>query len=811
MERNGFTGLNTQQVNEKRELFGLNELPGDRKVMWFGILLKQFKSPLIYILLSVVIFSLLYREYLDVTLTLSVVILNVVMGFFQEYKAHRTSESLKQLIRPHSLVLRNGLRKKIDIKFLVPDDIVILGPGDKIPADGIILEGSGLLVKEAILTGEAEAIAKKTQGDSNLYMGTDVIAGEGYMQVKHIGTETQLGKIGKNLISIESVETPLQKKLKQFSRKLGLIVIVLCITIFILGVISGRDPSSMLRLSVILSVAAIPEGLPISVTIVLAIATNRILKRNGLVKQLASVETLGSTTVICLDKTGTLTEGNMKVIRTKLHNEDRVVSAVLLANDQRTNLEIAVWEYVSEHYKNKFDNLQKDIIRKYEEPFSSERKYSFTIGELHKQKFAYIIGAPDIVLEFCNLSKSEKKRHEQLINEWTDQGLRLLAFASKEGKEGEKLKKFEWNGIIGIEDPLRNEARETILRAQEAGLSVKIITGDHMRTALSIAKDLGLIIKDENVITGNELEDMDPTILCSRIKQITLFARVTPAHKLKIVQCLQDQGEIVAMTGDGVNDAQALKRADIGVVMGDSSDLAKESGDLILLDNDFRTIIAAIEQGRLLFLNMKKMIAYMLSDAFEEIVIIFGSLVLGLPSPLSIAQILVIHLICDGPPDIALGFEPKEQDLIKIKSHPRESRTKQLLDKELILIISGISLITGIMGLGIFYWALRTLDDLQTAQTITFASIAAIDLIYVFSFKSLRSPIHLKGLLNNKWLIWSSIYGFSILLAAIYVPSISSIVGTVPLAYKYLLIQVGIGLSAMGWVELVKYLTRRSN
>ena len=381
-------GLTTNQVFQIREKTGFNILPKDKKITWLSILFSQLKSPVIYILFIVSFISLLYKEYFDFILIESVIVLNVIMGFIQEYKAFRTSESLKKLITPQCIVIRDGIRKKLNLKFIVPEDIVVLGAGDKIPADGILLEGKSFLVKESILTGEEEAISKNAIKDNKLFMGTDVISGEGLMKVQNIGKETQLGQIGKSLITIESVKTPLQVSLEKLSKELSLFILILCSIIFVIGVLIGNKATEMIRISVILSIAAIPEGLPIALTVILSIAANRILKQKGLIKKLLSVETLGSTTVLCLDKTGTLTEGDMKVVKADFINEERIVSATILSNEQRTNLEVALWEYIKKNYIHQFNKIHNEIVQKYEEPFTSERKYSLTVGQLRNKEFA---------------------------------------------------------------------------------------------------------------------------------------------------------------------------------------------------------------------------------------------------------------------------------------------------------------------------------------------------------------------------------------------------------------------------------------
>jgi len=798
-------GLTTIQAEQIRLKSGPNELPKKKSIIWFTIFVSQIKNPLIYLLIFAGIFSVIYSEYFDALLILAVILLNIIMSFIQEYKAQNTFEALKEMVSRYAIVVRDGHRSKIDIKEIVIGDIVVLGAGDKLPADGLVIESQKLLIKEAILTGEEEAILKGID-DPNLFMGTVVLSGEGLMRVEKIGKDTELGKIGKSIIEISADETPLQKQLSIFAKKFSLIVISLCVVIFIIGIVSGTDVWQMLRIAVILSVAAIPEGLPIAVTVALSIAAKRILNKKGLVKKLLSVETLGSTTVICLDKTGTITEGNMKVVRVDINDENKVIAAVALSNEQRTNLEVSLWNYLSENYKEIFNPIVKRIIRKYEEPFNSEKKYSYAVGELDGKEFACIVGAPDIVIKFCDIPEGEQISTKRQIEEWTESGLRLISFASKSKGELKETKGFTWQGLIGIEDPIREEVLGTLQMAKEAGLKVKIITGDHKGTALRVMKDINIHLSDNEVLEGSDIEKLTDDEMYKVIDNISLFARVTPHHKLRIVQVLKKKGEVVAMTGDGVNDAQALKKADIGVVMGDSSDLAKEAGDLILLNNDFRTIISAIEEGRLVFANIKKIVAYVLSNSFKEIILIVGAIAFGLPIPLTVVMILWIHLICDGPPDIVLSFEPKEQDLM---SSNFVNKGKQILDNSILLIIGGVSLVIGILALIIFAYFIKLTGDLAFAQTVTFACIATVDLIYVFGFKSLRQPIYKIKLLSNKWLLVSGVYGFVLLFAALYIPFLNNILGTVQLKPEFLFIQLGVTVVALLWIETIKYFVRK--
>ena len=806
-------GLTTKQAEELLRRVGHNTLPVQASNRWLSILLSQFKSPLIYILLIVSVISLFYGEHLDFFLIIAVIFLNVAMGFGQEYGAHRTSESLKLLVSPTALVIRNGKRVQIERIHIVPGDLVVLGPGDKIPADGKLIESSDLLVRESILTGESEAVLKDFHASALLFMGTDVLSGEGIMEVTATGKKTELGKIGSTLTLAEEPPTPLRISLEELSKKLGIIIVGICFAIFVIGVALGKNVSDMLRLSVILSVAGIPEGLPITITIILSVAAKNILKRNGLVKKLISVETLGSTTVLCLDKTGTLTEGNMKVTRFDYTVPERVVAATLLANEQRTDMEVSLWNYLRKNHHDLFSSLPQGAVRIKKIPFSSERKYSVTVGTMRGKTRTYIVGAPDIVIKFCSIPDERKQELDEQIRKWTSHGYRLLSFASRDGQHTtEHPSGFEWDGLVAIEDPLRAEVRETIEKATRAGLSVKIITGDHRDTAQKVLDNLGLNLSEDTILTGSQIDRMTRTEILDRLDKTVLFARVTPHHKLLLVELLQEQGHVVAMTGDGVNDAQALKRADIGIVMGNSSDLAKDSGDLILLNNDFRVIIKSIEKGRLIYSNLKKSVAYVLSNSFVEIILIVLALLAGLPTPLSVAQILWLHLICDGPPDIMLGFEPKEDDLMKTPITKEQVKARSLLDNMGLLTIAGISGIVGCASLLVFAFAYKSTNDLGFARTVTFIGVGMVDLIYVFSFKSLRNPVlKLKTLLNNKVMLLSILYGFILLFGALYIHPLSETLQLKSVSSVYLLVGLGLGLLSVLWMEFLKYLSRKRN
>ena len=801
-----YKGLNEKEVLELRKKFGENLILAKKETPWFFILLSQLKSPLIYIIILVGLISLLLQKYADAVLIVFVVVLNTLMGFFQEHKAQKTLFALKEILKPEVIVLRDGKRKKIETKELVPTDLVILGSGDKVPADGNLIEGTNLLVQEAILTGEEEAISKTTiEGKNSLFMGTTIISGRGIMRVEKIGLETAIGKIGQSLTEIKTEKTPLQIKLEELSKNLAQIILIVCLFIFVIGLFYQKNILETFGFSIILAVAALPEGLPVAVTVILTLGMKRILKKKGLVKELVSIETLGLTSVICVDKTGTLTQGKMQVDKTDFLDRNKSLLALALVNDQRTNLETAIWGYLKTQENFNAQEVFNTTKRIYEEPFDSEKKYVLTINEIEGKENAFMLGAPEIILLFCDMSNEEKNDILIKIENWADKGLKVLGIAFKNNGNLKEKKEFLWLGLVGIEDPIREEAKEAILIVKSAGIKVKIITGDYRKTAERIASNLGFKLEPKNILEGQELEIISEQELKNRIDDILLFTRVTPFQKQKIIKALQEKGEIVAMTGDGVNDAPALKKADIGVAMGTASDVAKEASDLILLDNNFKTIAAAVEEGRLIFSNIKKVVIYALSNSFIEIFLIFGALILNLPYPLTIAQILWIHIICDGPPGIVLGFEPKEKDIMKEK--PKNLQKESILPGSMKFLIFAISLTIGLLCLFFFWYILKKNNDLTLARTIVFATVATVNLIYIFSFKNLKKSVfRAENFFHNKFLFLAVACGFLLIFVAIYSPALNKILDTQPLNPFYWLLIFGVGALTVLLTETIKFL-----
>lgn len=804
-----YLGLSAPAIQTLRGRHGPNSLPEEKLFSVFNLIFSQLKSPLIYVLFIVVIVSLYFGEFLDVFLIMAIILLNVVMGFSQEYSAQKTLQALKNIIKPTAVVIRTGTRQVIDASELVPGDIVLFGQGDSIPADGILLEGVDVLVGEAILTGEAEPVQKSlTTSHQNLFMGTTVLSGRGTMEVRQIGIQTEFGKIGKSLTKIQDAPTPLQIKLEKFSRTLVIIIAFISLLIFLIGLLLKQDLWSMFRYSIVLSVAAIPEGLPIAVTVILSLGVRRILKKNGLVKKLLSIETLGATSVICTDKTGTLTEGVMRVVKTNFKNHRAAIKALMLLNTQRTSLEIAIWKYL----RKKLGTDPQTFVDKaeiiHEEAFESEKKYALTIAKVGENSSAHIIGAPEVILKFCSESKKEKSRILYEFEDWARSGLRVVGLCEKQHSTTKSKSGFKWLGLIGVKDPVRTTVSESISRAKAAGIDIKIVTGDYLHTALQVAKEVGLDIPKGGFIEGHELEKISPSELKERIKGITLFARVAPLQKLKIIEALKANGEVVAMTGDGVNDGPALKKADIGIAVGSATDVAKSASDLILLDSDFKTIVSAVEEGRIIFANIKKVVAYVLSNSFAEIVLILGSFILKIPLPLTIVQILWVHLICDGPPDIVLGFEPKESGVMEEK--PRKLIKENILELPMLFLVIAISLTAGMVALYAFNHIFDG-SNILLAQTVAFAVIGSIDLTYIFAYKDLRKSIFKMNLFDNKILLVAVVYGFILLLLGIYHPTLNNLLGTTPLSLGQWLYPLTASIVTILWVEIVKSSTLKND
>ncbi|MFA5128768.1 MAG: HAD-IC family P-type ATPase [Patescibacteria group bacterium] len=835
-------GLDKTEAAQRLEKIGPNKLPEEKKLTQLQIFFNQFKSPLVYILLVAAIITIFLDEFIDTGVILAAVLLNTIVGFFQEVKAEKTIERLRMMIEHKARVIRNGKEMEINAEELVPGDIILVEAGDKITADARLVEAHNLQIIEAPLTGESAPSNKDVKilaagtvladRENIVYMGTNVVRGRGKAVVIETGVRTELGKIALMVKEAGEEKTPLQKQLSKFSKWLAVVFSVLCLCIFLFGIVQGRPFIEIFLTAVAVAVAAIPEGLLVALTVILAIGMQRILKERALVRKLVAAETLGSVSVICSDKTGTITLGKMMVdhIFTESKSEKsriRVLEIGLLCNN-------AVIQNPEEELENlvilgdateqalllaalqtglRKEEIEKQKPRIDEIPFDEEKKYMATLHAVGNSKVIFIKGAPEVVLEMSGwlevngekekFSGDRIKNFEKEIDDLTQKGLRLLAVAYKEDGNLEELKDLVLVGLVALKDPLRQEARDTMEACKKAGIRPILITGDHRLTAKTIAQEIGLPAGEENILEGKDLDKMNDEKFNSILRQVNVYARVLPQHKMRIIEAWQKKGEVVAMTGDGVNDAPALKKADIGVALGSGTEVAKEVSDMVLLDDNFATIVKAVKQGRAIFENIRKVITYLLSDSFTEMILVGGSLLLGLPLPVLAAQILWVNLIEDGLPSIALSFEPEERGLMREK--PRK-KTENILNAEMKIIIFVIGIFTDLLLFGLFYYFWEIYQDIEYTRTIVFVGLGINSLFYVWSCRSLRFSLWHMNPFKNKFLNISVIFGFLMFFIALYVPFFQKVLRTVPLGIRDWGIILFLGLINLLLIELVKFI-----
>lgn len=809
-------GLTEAEASARRREYGENRLPEEKKIARWAIFFNQFKSPLVYIILFAAAVSLVVGEYGDFAIIMAVVLIDAVLGFVQEYQAQQTYSALKGLLKPTTTVIREGVRREVDVAELVPGDLVLLNAGEKVPGDGELLESAMVAVDEAILTGESEPVNKYARAEgmaaasqNQVDMGTTVVTGRGVMRVSQTGTRTELGKIAASLHEHVEDETPLQIRLKVFSHILTRIVLVFTLAILAAGLLMGRPFLDMLRTSIILAIAAVPEGLLIAVTVILVLGMRKILKRNGLVKKLLAVETLGSVTTICTDKTGTLTEGRMRVTRVNFSDPQLALETMILCNNLEGPVDIALWEYAQSQVDGRAQDLYDGSERLAEELFTSETKYMLSVNRCNGERCLYLKGAPEIILAMCAAGEEQKNQILAQVDAWAGEGLRLLGLAYRQYGTAPDHSGFTWVGLIGMEDPIREGVLEAVQVARRAGISVKMITGDYRRTAERIGYITGLYGEGDEVLEGEQLARMSDAQVQERVCNTTIFARIRPQDKLRIVKSLQGCGEITAMIGDGVNDAPALKRANIGVVVGSATDVAKETADLILLDNNFRTVVAAVEEGRTIFENIRKVVAYTLSNSFAEVLTIFIAMMLRWPAPLAVAQILWIHLICDGPSDIVLGFEPKEAGIMAEKPKPVHAPVLTRLGLSLIGVISATSAAAALLLFGHYF---QIHNSPVEGRSLVFASFAVNSMVYIFAYRSMRTPLwRMSPLRSNQPLVWAVLSGLFLAVVPFLVPGLRGLLGIVPLKPVQWALVAGIALGLLVVVEMGKLVSNRLN
>ena len=853
MQTNIEFGLNEKQVEDKQNKFGLNKLEEKKRESIVIKFIKQFNDFMIIILIIASIISAVVarlegsNDYFDSIIIIAIVVFNAIMGLVQEAKAEKSLEALKKMTAPTCRVKRNGKISTIKSEQIVPGDIVLLEAGNYVPADCRLISSSNLKIEESSLTGETVPVLKEANsilkektalGDmvNMAFSTTIVVNGHGEAIVTDIGMNTKVGKIAKMIITNEAPETPIQKKLEEVGKSLGIACLGICLLIFVIGLLKKIEPIEMFMTSVGLAVAAIPEGLPAIVTIMLSIGVTKMAKKNSIIRKLPAVETLGSSSVICSDKTGTLTQNKMQVTKIANMNGETndkeyikwLMGMATMCTDVEISRENGKIELTGEptekaivskaldegQNKNELYNVMrrvKDI------PFDSSRKMMTTI---HKMPNGYRVitkGAPDVLLKRCNkvydngnvttLDYSKTKLIENQNNKMADEALRVLAIAyldipnlpSKIDTETVE-KNLIFIGLIGMIDPPREGVKEAVATCKKAGIKTVMITGDHIITAKAIAKDLGILRGSDLAVTGEELDKIPQSILQKNIMNYSVFARVTPEHKVRIVKAYQSTGAVVAMTGDGVNDAPALKNADIGIAMGkNGTDVAKNAADMVLTDDNFVTIVEAVKQGRNIFDNIKKAVHFLIATNIGEIVTIFLGLVLGLKSPLLAIQLLWINLVTDSLPAIALGLEKPETDIMNKK--PRDSKKGIFADGLWQRIITEGTML-GILTLVAFSVG-NYLYDIEVGRTMAFVSLGLLELVHSFNIKSEES-IFKVGLFENKYLLGAFILGALLQIVVVVIPSVAEVFKLVPLTQVQWMYTFGISILPLVIMEIQK-------
>lgn len=818
-EKEVIRGLTSSEAQKGLEKYGPNEIMQKKKISPIKIFLAQFNDFMVWVLIGATIISGFMRDIADAVTISIIVVINAFLGFIQEFKTEKSLDALKSLAAPTCKVLRDGNIKIVNASEVTIGDVIILETGDRVPADGAIIECNNLMVDESLLTGESVGVNKGLIGNSsNIFMGTTVLKGKGSFRVTQVGMGTKMGEIADDLQNIEDEKSPLRERLDSLGKILVVLCIIVCVLVTVLGVLRGNDLGEMFLLGVSLAVAAIPEGLAAIVTVSLALGVSRMLKRKALVRKLPAVETLGCTSVICSDKTGTLTQNKMtvkevfmngkiyKIDDEKLPENNALMKSFVYCNDcnynfSKENIEEALYGDPTEtaliklyfNDVNLLKNRVASIDRVFDIPFDSIRKMMSVIVKENGKEICYVKGAPERLINKCThiyedgtikpLTHQKKTQILDSVENMSNRALRCIGGAYKENNLTRDEKTLENNliflGIAGIIDPPRPEVKEAVKKCRLAGIRPVMITGDHKNTAYAIGKDLNIVTSKDQVITGEELEKINDEELKEKVKNIRIFARVTPKHKLRIVRAFKQTGNIVAMTGDGVNDAPAIKEADIGIAMGISgTDVTKEASAMILMDDNFSTIVSAVEEGRTIYDNIRKFIRYLLSCNLGEVLTMFLASLFYLPTPMLPIQILFVNLATDGLPAIALGVDPADKDIMN--QQPRDKKegvfARGLTEKILVRgCLIGICTLLSFIG-GMYYGM-----SLETCRTMALATLVMSQLFHVFECRSERHSIFEIKLFSNPYLVLAVLSSVIMLLSIIYVPFLRQIFHTTAL------------------------------
>jgi Ca2+-transporting ATPase len=841
-------GLAEKEVIVRRLRFGENLLPRPNRLDRISILARQFSSPLVVVLLAAALLTLALDEWLEASVILLAVLVNAGLGFYQEYGAEHALEELETYVKERARVIRGGFEREIDSSLIVPGDILSLSIGARVPADARLVESHGLSVDESILTGESLPVSKQCASLSEgtvlaertnmVYAGTLVVEGSARAIVYGTDEHTEIGRIAELVATTQNEPTPLQKSLAQLARFIALLVGIIVVLIFLLGLYRGEPLVDMLLMSVAIAVGAIPEALPIALTVILAIGLRRLAQKKGIMRSLAAAETLGSATVVMTDKTGTLTEAKMRLSniftlpelvrgkRAKTGARLTVSSkAVLEAALVGTNVLVENPQDPPEKWTLTGHPIEASVVRAGIAhglavahhtkstlllPFNSTNKFSLA---RHEDGDLIVLGAPEIVLARAKTTKDQYVAAEAVIFAIAAEGKRLLGVATlprakahKDQWMEEDVQDLRFLGVLVFEDPLRRDARESMQRIEALGASVVMLTGDLKGTALSVGRELGWDIDESNVLSGEELRALSDAELKSNLKNLRIFARVTPEDKLRIGRLYRETGEVVAMTGDGVNDAPALKAVDIGVALGSGSDVARATADLILLDDSFRTIVSAIEEGRRMLDNIRKTTVYLLSTSLNEVMLIGGALLAGLPLPLTALQIIWVNLFTESMPALSYAFEHQYD-----ASRGARRTVSEILDREVRIITIGLGTAVS-MGLFALYWALLASGTpLIEAHSVIFLCLSGNILVVAFSLRSLQKPLYSYNPFGNRTLNVSILISLFFIIATVALPQAQAIFGlTLPSAGLLGVVAAWLVANVI-LVELVKVLFRRAH
>lgn len=854
-------GLHHTEVARREELYGKNILVSSKDAGIFGRILTQLKSPLVFILLIAGVVTFILKEYIDTFVISVTVFINVLIGTLQEERANKAFQKLNESQERRALVVREGQQQNIPTEDIVPGDVIVLHGGYFVPADIRITEEKDLRINESALTGEWLAVGKETEAlktglplaekKNMAWMGTLIESGHGKGVVVATGRNTEIGKIALSLGTIKEHVTPLQKNIQGIARFLSYVVAITLSLIFIIGILQGRPLHDMFLIAIATAVSTIPSGLPAAVTVVLAIGMESILKRGGLVKNLLAAETLGATTVILTDKTGTLTEAKMRLTGLFSYSgiRDKKTAPV---DDNRFLLELAVLE--SDAFVEDTNDAsaklvvhgrpiekavllsgieagisQKKLLGEFTRldylQFTSARRFGASMHTNPKKKTNRLIiaGEPEKLLEASDYiridgkrvraTSQEKKRLTKTLVNNAREGKRLICIAYRDASfteipeskksEDDILKGLVFAGFIAFEDPVRNDVMEAIEKVQGAGAHVMMLTGDNPETAHYIASKVGIARPgDELVIRGDETDDLSNEELLTKLLTTRVIARAAPSHKLRIVNILREHGEVVAMTGDGVNDAPALRAASIGVAVGSGTEVAKEASDLVLINDSFSIIVSAIEEGRRIIGNLKKIVAYLLSTSFSEIIVITAALVVGGPLPLLPSQILWAKIVEEGLMSFSFAFEGRDPNAMK--RDPRSARVKTIITPELRKMVFIVSAVTGVLLIAIYLF-LSPILPVEELRTVMFVALSMDAIFFTFSLKSLDTPIWRISLFSNTYLLFALLTSIALLLLALTWPPLMTLLSTTPLTLYEKLLLVGVGLANLATIELVKY------